>query len=47
VENSEEGFAEMNKHDNWKHGVGIQMRKIERINQGGHRRREKLADPIL
>jgi hypothetical protein len=29
--NSEEGFAEVNEHGNLKHGVGIQMRKIERI----------------
>jgi hypothetical protein len=29
--NSEEGFAEVNKHDNLTHGIGIQMCKIERI----------------
>jgi hypothetical protein len=29
--NSEEGFAEVNEHDNLKHGVRIQMHKIERI----------------
>jgi hypothetical protein len=29
--NSEEGFTKVNEHDNLKHEVGIQMRKIERI----------------
>jgi hypothetical protein len=29
--NSEEGFVEVNEHDNLKHRVGIQICKIERI----------------
>jgi hypothetical protein len=29
--NSQEGFAEVKEHDNLKHGVGIQMSKVERI----------------
>jgi hypothetical protein len=29
--NSQEGLAEVNEHDNLKHGVGIQMSQVERI----------------